>query len=87
MITARRATCFVCGQPARYLDAASAEPLCGVHSYWAEKQTLWNPRARHERRLIAFHGIDKAVLIIAGKDPESNADVCRWNAICQREAA
>ena len=45
------------------------------------------PHAMEEltwRRLVDFHGIDRAARIVRGQDPETNEDLAKWRSLGAR---
>jgi hypothetical protein len=84
------ATCFICGRPAQSVRFGADAPTCGFHrlsSLAGEAKRVHvlagrlEPDAMHARRLTAFHGSERAELILAGRDPETNADIAAWRAL------
>ena len=77
-------SCFVCGRPARYYDAATRERLCVVHRSITEPSPYIGPRYRdeiHARRLLSFRGPERTARILAGEDPETEADLAGWRRL------
>ena len=76
--------CAICGRLARYTDEPTGFRVCGLHVRFANRDAplpVSFARDQHARRLVWFHGAERAAVILAGADEEANADIERWRRL------